>query len=656
MSLDRERLLEETAAMLGREGVLERRLKGFVHRPAQLDMARMVAEAIADERPVMLEGGTGIGKTLAYLVPAILSGKKCVVATGTKTLQEQIFFKDLPDLLNAVELPVRATYMKGRANYLCKLRYGLFSAQRLFRFAADAPLFARIEQWAESTETGDRAELSELPDDYATWPELTSTSENCLGTRCRHYSECFVTRMRRRAQDASLVIVNHHLYMSDLAVRERRFGEVIPAHEVAIFDEAHLIESVATGYFGVSIGVGRILSMGDDVLRTLPPDLALKQGLHKILEELKADSIALFDCFRHLQGRFRLKPVHIDAGVLHALEAVLGHADLLARKLSTLAKEGREEAEPLADRAVQIGRDLELLLVTRPEEYVYWGEAKTRSCVLNASPLEVAPILRSSLFARHTTPLFTSATLATGASFTWFRDRVGVPESSGEAVFESPFDYRHQTALFLPRVMPEPQNAQFVPRAAELIGQLIQLSEGGALVLFTSYANLEGVYGRLKERLPYPLLKQGDAPRNLLLEMFRERVDSVLFATGSFWQGVDVLGQSLRLVVIDKLPFESPGEPVTEARIEFMRNQGRQPFPDYQLPNAIIQLKQGVGRLVRSADDWGGIAILDRRLKTKGYGARFLEALPPSIRVDNLDDLRVWWRTKKQAQARGGLH
>jgi ATP-dependent DNA helicase DinG len=653
MSVDRERLLADTERMLGPDGILERRLDGFEHRPAQLEMARLVAESIADGASAVLEGGTGIGKTLAYLIPALLSGRKVVVATGTKTLQEQIFFKDLPNLLKAVELPIRATYMKGRANYLCLLRYNQFSAQRLFRFAADAPLYERIEEWAEHTDTGDRAELADLPDDYGTWPELTSSSENCLGTRCRLYNECFVTRMRRRAQDADLVIVNHHLYMADLSIREKDFGEVIPSHEIAIFDEAHLLESVATSYFGVSMSVWRVLALNDDLLRWMDPKLALKTGMHKILEELKADTIALFDFFRYMQGRFRLKPQHVDQAVLQALDPVVDHLDLLMRKLSALAKEGREEADGYIERAAQIGRDLDHLLVKRPEEYVYWGEAKKRGVVLNASPLDVAPILRQTLFARPVASIFTSATLATGSSFFWFKERIGLPDDAREAVFESPFDYRHQTTLFLPRVMPEPQSEQFVPRAAELIAQLVQISEGSALVLFTSYANMEGVYARLKDRLPYPLLKQGDAPRNLLLEMFRERVDSVLFATGTFWQGVDVLGESLRLVIIDKLPFESPGDPVTEARIEFLKNSGKNPFFDYQVPAAIIQLKQGVGRLIRSAEDWGAIAILDRRLKTKGYGKKFLEALPASIRTEQLDQVRSWWRTRKSIS---GLH
>lgn len=643
--VDKARLISDVENVLGENGILELRVEGFKARDSQIEMAQIVAESIADAVPLVAEGGTGIGKTLAYLVPAILSGLKVVVATGTKTLQEQIFFKDLPALFDAVDLPIKATYMKGRQNYLCKLRFSQFSAQRLFRFAAEGPLFDEIESWSEITETGDRAELDNLPDDYATWGELTSNSDNCLGSNCRYYQSCFVTKMRKKAQEADLIIVNHHLYLADLAVRERAFGEVIPRHDLVIFDEAHLLESVATQYFGISASNYRVYSLLDDVQRWLKFRKADVGGLNKTVEETKSATVRLFELFSFQKGRFKLTPAILDDTVEQFWYDLDSHLNHLKTKLKEKALE-YEEAEGLCQRTIELANDLAALIQPQSENYVYWGEVRKRGVFLNASPLDVAPLMETHLFSKPVNSIFTSATLSTGENFDFFRKRVGVPEEAIEKVFTSPFDYRHQSLIFLPRVMPEPSNHQFTQRAAEVIKQLINISKGAGLILFTSYQNMNDVYDRLKDKIDYPIFKQGDAPRSQLLEMFRQNVDSVLFATGTFWQGVDVLGESLRLVVIDKLPFESPGDPIIEGRIEYMKSKGENPFADFQVPAAIIQLKQGVGRLIRDKKDWGVIGILDRRLVTKGYGKKFQKALPPSIRAERLDNVAVWWRRK----------
>ncbi len=648
MSIDRERLLEDLQSILGTGGILENRLDGFSSRPGQVAMAQTVAHSILDRTPLVAEGGTGIGKTLAYLVPSILTGLKVVVATGTKTLQEQIFFKDLPLLIDSVDLPVRATYMKGRSNYLCKLRFGQFTAQGLFRFASEGPLFDEVVRWADVTETGDRAELTDLPDDFRTWSEITSTSDNCLGSHCRFYNSCFVTKMRKKAQDANLIIVNHHLYFADLAVRERRFGEVIPDHDVVIFDEAHLLESVATQYFGVSVSNYRVFSLTDDISRWLQAKQLSILALSKALEECKSAAVRLFEAFSAMQPRFRFEARMID-NLMQEDHIILAQALSAVQRLCIEIGEQRDddEARGLGDRAKAIITDLHEMFEERREDMVYWGEVRPRSVILHGSPLDVAPLMRSYLFKRPVHPIFTSATLAADGNFDYFKGRLGLPSDAVESLFPSPFNYRRQAALFIPRVMPEPSHQQFVPRAAELINQLIRLSKGRALVLFTSYANMNAVHERLVSRIEQPLLKQGDAPRNRLLDEFRSNIDSVLFATGTFWQGVDVLGEALRVVIIDKLPFESPGDPVTEARIDYLRKQDRNPFYTYQVPTAIIQLKQGVGRLIRDHGDWGIIAILDRRLRSKSYGKFFLRSLPRSIQMDRLEQVSAWWRQKE---------
>jgi len=645
MTLDRARLKADIVRLLGEDGVLARRLAGFAHRPGQLQMALDVADALCDGAPIIAEGGTGIGKTLAYLLPAILSGRKTVVATGTKTLQEQIFYKDLPVLLDALDQPVKATYMKGRQNYLCKLRYEQFAAQRLFRFAGEGALFEEIDAWSRITETGDRSELTSLPDDYAAWNELTSTADNCLGARCRHYNACFVTKMRRRAQEADLIIVNHHLYFADLAVREREFGEVIPRHEVAIFDEAHLLENAATQHFGVAVSNLRLYAFADDVGRWLGGKREAP-AVGKTLEEIKTDATRLFMGFGRSEGRFRLSGDTLEAALaVDEYDRLLTHLDLAGRQLDSMTQE-HEEAAPFAARGRALAADLEFVLGRRREDYVYWGEARRRSLTLAASPLDVAPLMRERYLSRGLFTVYTSATLSAGGSFAYFKERLGLGDEAREGVYPSPFDYRHQSLLYIPRQMPEPASSDFTARAAQEIEALIRLSGGGALVLFTSYANLDDVWRRLDGRLDVPMLRQGDAPRIQLLETFRDAVNSVLFATGTFWQGVDVLGPSLRLVIIDKLPFESPGEPITEARIQYLREQGKNPFADYQTPTAIIQLRQGAGRLIRDRTDWGVIALLDRRVVTKGYGRKFLASLPPSVRTEKFKDVAAWWRRR----------
>ncbi len=646
--VDRDELLADVRRVLGEDGLLEQTGQ-FHFRSSQLDMALDVAESIADGLPAIVEGGTGIGKTLAYLVPALLSGAKVVVATGTKTLQEQIFFKDLPQLLDALNLDVSAAYMKGRSNYLCLHRFERFNIQATFKFKHEGTLYQQILDWAPTTPTGDRAELTELPEDFSAWPQISSTHENCLGSKCGFYDKCHVMQMRKRAQDADIVIVNHHLLFADLAVRQGDFGQVIPDHDVLILDEAHNLEDVASQYFGLELSSYRILQLLDDVRREVDNSLLLRSGLQKTLESVKAEAGTFFDLFRSTgETRFRLLADFYGPSEQEVFLEFHDSLETLQREIADLADD-RPDLKSLKERCTQVMRDLTALVTMSDEGQVYWAEVRPRSVSLRATPLDIGPLLGQTLFATDKCLIFTSATLSTGGDFRFFKTRLGFPEDAREGLYPSPFDYQRRALTYVPSAMPEPWQQEYGEACVTIGESLIKLCGGGALFLFTSYANMDLVYEGLKDKLDFPLFKQGDAPRGQLLERFRDHPDSVLFATGTFWEGVDIVGESLRLVIIDKLPFASPGEPIIEARVDYLKTQGKNPFRDYQLPEAVISLKQGYGRLIRSRDDYGIVAILDNRLYKKSYGKVFFRSLPKAPVVERYAKARDWWRFHHQA-------
>jgi len=646
---DSEALIAEVERIFGPQGPLVESGR-FSFRPVQLEMARRVAQHICEETSALIESGTGTGKTAAYLVPLLLTGRKTVVATGTKTLQDQIMYKDLPFLLETLNLPAKAVCMKGRQNYVCKLRLNQTAAQGRFTFLGDVRIFERILAWAENTDSGDRAEMAELPDDYAPWSEITSSSDNCLGSHCTFFETCFITRMRRRAQAADLIIANHHLFFADLAVKEGNFGQVIPGFELLLFDEAHLLESTATQYFGFQASSYRVVSMVDDIVRNLNPVLINESGLDKQLDRIKPAAEDFFSCFRlfgERETRFKITKELIDYRMEAAYMELDDAINSLLRRLRLLsANDIRFEA--FIPRCEALLSDMARVMSFEEENYVHWGEIKRRSVALNSTPLDVAPDLREKLFGRYPGALFTSATLSTGDSFDYMRKRLGCPEETAAVSYPSPFEYKKQLCIYLPGDIPEPAASGYPDALEREIRRLLDLAQGRTLALFTSYAMLEKMYERLNGKIPYRIFRQGEAPRNQLLESFRDDVSSVLFATGSFWQGVDVMGESLSCVIIDKLPFEYPGDPVTEARIEYIRKNGGQPFADYQLPTAIIQLKQGVGRLIRDSRDWGVAAVLDRRLLTKSYGRSFLRSLPPGEIMRKYEDVCSWWRNSEK--------
>jgi ATP-dependent DNA helicase DinG len=603
-------------------------------------MARAVAETLENGGVLLAEAGTGTGKTLAYLVPAILSGRRVLVSTGTKNLQEQIYFKDLPVLQEALGVPFTATYMKGRANYLCLHRLQQARASAPPGSAGDELEY--IAAWAETSETGDRAELEDLPESSPLWHDVSATADTCLGSDCPQFQECFVTRMRQRAAASDLVIVNHHLLCADAAVRQSSYGEVIPACHYAVVDEAHQLEDVATQYFGIAVSNYRLDELGRDAERMLnagvvaDEDGSLRRQVRRVDDHARAffGGLTLARASRgQASERLRIGPdwfgdiVTDGVALASALDGCEGAFGLAAG-----ATEGGGAAEDvlgLARRAGEIRDQLRFLMAASDPRHVYFVETRGRGVFLRAAPIDVADILQEMLFDRMRATILTSATLTVEGSFAYVRGRLGL-RNAAEVSIASEFDYTTQAVLYLPRRMPSPKAPGFGEAAAREVLEILRRTEGRAFVLFTSYGVLREVRGLVEFALPYPLLVQGDAPRSVLLQRFRTTPHAVLLATSSFWQGVDVAGEQLSCVIIDKLPFASPGDPITAARVEAIAAEGGDPFHDYQVPLAVLTMLQGLGRLIRHRDDRGVLAILDPRLRTMPYGRRFLDSFPPA--------------------------
>jgi len=642
-------------------------------------MAAAVAGAFEDGGILLAEAATGTGKTLAYLVPAILSRERVLISTGTKNLQEQIFFKDIPALRDALGIPFTATYMKGRSNYLClhrldQLSEGASGDGATLALSHDVFL-PIIRDWSTTTETGDRAEIEDLPEDIAFWNEVSATAETCLGADCPRYDDCFVTRMRQRAAASDIVIVNHHLLCADAAVRQNAFGEVIPACGRAIVDEAHQLEDVATQYFGFSVSTYRIEDLARDVDRLVAAGVVIEQRdrgeIGKAVDRLRDRARAFFtelayahrsddrprneervratptslldasDAAAHLTGAIDIVEATLACLVRLKPDATTDIGDTVDRSVRlqpdvTDTADSSEQVGTLVRRAGELRTELRFLLRASEPEYVYFVEFRGRGVFLRASPIDVSAIVRNLLLDRMRTTVLTSATLTVDGAFGYIRDRLGI-RSAAEIRLPSEFDFERQTLLYLPRRMPDPRSPEFAGAAGREVIEILKRTRGRAFVLFTSYATLRAVQAMAEMALDYPIFVQGSIPRSLLLKRFRETPHSVLLATSSFWQGVDVVGEALSCVIIDKLPFASPGEPVMAARIEAIRARGGEPFDEYQVPLAILALRQGLGRLIRHRRDRGILAVLDPRLRTKGYGRRFLASLPSAPVVHDLD-------------------
>jgi ATP-dependent DNA helicase DinG len=636
-------------------GPLARRIPEFEPRDGQVAMAAAAARVFDQGGVLLAEAGTGTGKTLAYLVPAILSRKHVVISTGTKNLQEQIFFKDLPALREALNVPFTAAYMKGRSNYLCLHRLDEVSGGA--GSASHDVFLPIIREWSTRTATGDRAELEDLPEDIGFWNEVSATAETCLGSECPRYEECFVTRMRQQAAAADLVVVNHHLLCADAAVRQSAYGEVIPAFNHLVLDEAHQLEDVATQYFGLAVSTYRIEDLARDAERMADAqesiDPNVREEIAKAVERLRDHARAFFSevAFAHRSNERPRSEERVRATEATLAEtrdsafALTGALDLFE---ATFAREGagrpaeddedrsrRESAAALARRAAEIRSDLRFLVRAADPDFVYFVDLRGRGVFLRAAPIDVSAIVRDVLFERMSTTILTSATLTVDGSFEYVRGRLGI--HAAETIrLPSEFDFARQAILYLPPRMPDPRSDNFALAAGREVVDILKTTQGRAFVLFTSYAAMRSVQAIAELTLRYPIFAQGSAPRSQLLQKFRETPHAVLFATSSFWQGVDVVGEALSCVIVDKLPFASPADPITAARIDAIRARGGEPFDEYQVPLAVLTLLQGLGRLIRHRRDRGVLAVLDPRLRTKGYGRRFLDSLPPAPVVHEL--------------------
>lgn len=629
-------------------GVLEQKLKGYEVRVGQRQMAEAVASAIARRSILLAEAGTGTGKTFAYCAPAILSGKRVIISTATKNLQDQIAQRDLPKLCEALGVNARIAVLKGRQSYLCLHRLEHVARQPTLRFRGRKEALDEIAEWSATTETGDRAELRTIPDDYAPWRELDARSDICLGPRCKQYEACFVTRARQAAAAADIVVVNHALFFADLSLRQQPNVEttVLPAYDVVIFDEAHALEDAVTEHFGVSFSEARVSDLTKDILQALDDEPV--QGAQSIKAELADLPLALGRLFHEL-GESK-EP----SRALPSSGAVLSCANEVARACDRLGDALEEAASGAAwSTFVQRARKLsyEVSFVFAPEQdqqrvqFARMIEQRARSRSIKALPLDVGGVLGKTIFDDGSAIVLTSATLSVGGDFSVVRDRLGI-QAAEEIVVDSPFDYARQAMVYVPLKFPEPKAEAYVDTLGQRLLELCDAAKGGAFFLFTSLAQLERQAQALTPELRrrgHLVFKQGDAPKHVLIEDFARDGSAVLFASASFWEGVDVPGDALRLVCIDKLPFAAPSDPLLSARIAEAEQRGESAFESYQLAPAVIALRQGFGRLIRTATDRGVVAILDVRLRTRGYGRQFLAALPPAPKTASLDDVRAFF-------------
>jgi ATP-dependent DNA helicase DinG len=643
---------DEILKVFGPDGWLASRLPGFEPRPAQIEMALAVAEAFDEKQRTVIEAATGTGKTVAYLVPAILSGRRTLVSTATKTLQDQLIQKDLPLLRNVVPRPFRAVYLKGRQNYLCIHRYERFEQEPRFRKPEDRHYWPAISRWALSTRSGDRAELTELPDDFPTWADLSANAEQCLGRECPNHQDCFVVKARTAAANADLIVVNHHLFFADLALREGEDMGLLPPYDAVVFDEAHHLEDIASSFFGTHISTWRLSDLVGDIIRTFERDKRDDRAL-RALGDAARDAVGAF-----LAAVTRALPPNETRGDWADMAATEhGHAALMAlpaAEAALSALTARIEAESalgeagqkLAVRVTTFANELSMLAERSAPELVYVAETRNRGVFLSAFPIDVSKLFKRTLLRVCATQVFTSATLSTDGGFDFFRARTGLPPETPARTLPATFDYMKQALLFVPPDLPEPNDPLFVEKVAPTLERLLNITEGRAFCLFTSHRNMNRAYQLIAPRIGHRCLLQGEMGRAALLEAFRRDTHSVLFATSSFWEGVDVQGEALSLVVIDKLPFASPSDPLVRARCRVLDNNGGNAFAQYQVPAAVVALKQGFGRLIRHRDDVGIVAILDSRLLTRPYGKRFIKSLPEARRTQDLDLVERWWSSR----------
>lgn len=609
-------------------------------------MADLVERTLADESVALVEAGTGTGKTLAYLVPAVLSGKRVVISTGTKTLQDQIMRHDIPLLERVMPVPFRAAMMKGLNNYLCLRRYHEFLASS----EASSSSFVRdtdlLRSWRDSTLSGERSDLGELAEESPIWSHVHSGSETRIGARCTHFDDCFVTKMRSAAESAQILVVNHHLYFADLAMREANgMVGVIPEHDAVVFDEAHQIEDVATEFFGVQVSSTRLETLARDAERAFVLNRCSAEA-GNLVRDITSRAADFFAALPRAVGQEGARVPLVREAFSGSVQDKMFGLDASLEAFASFCKLRVADSEVFAQltrRAQQVREDIAQIARGGTERDVTWTAMRGRRVAIGSSPVDVSEVFRENVLYRERGVILTSATLAIGGSFKFIEQRLGVNFEATSEVLQSPFDYKSQAALYLPENMPDPRAPEFFERAAQEIQELLKVTGGGAFILCTSIRAQNELARRIRPHLDVPSWIQGEAPKATLIERFRESGHAVLFATTSFWEGVDVPGHALRLVVIDKLPFDVPNDPLIVARCERLRAEEKEPFMSYLVPSAALALKQGFGRLIRTRRDRGIVAILDPRLTKKGYGKVFLRGLPDATRCATLDQVKSFW-------------
>jgi len=654
--------------IFGPEGLIAQAHPEYEHRPGQIDMARAVLRAFEEQRHLIVEAGTGTGKTLAYLVPAAasaLAGRgRVIISTGTKNLQEQLMEKDIPFLQGILPKPFAATYMKGRSNYLCLNRLARAEGSPILEGLEEVDYFEEVCDWARQTQIGDRAELANLPEGLSFWRHIDARPDTCLGQKCPDFDPCFITRMRDRAKEADIVVVNHHLFFADLALRHGNYGSVLPDYTAVILDEAHLIEDIASEYFGSQVSNYQV----DDLVRDIGMLKLEVADVDREVTKSAARMSRFADDFwmgfregRGDEGRYPIVPGTFakrsangafEATALGDLYSALDGA--IARLETTLdaIQDKTPDVEGIVRRLRQIRFDLQFIVTGVDKKFVYWVERRNRGIFLRASPIDVAGLLQDKLFDAVPTVVLTSATLSSGGNFAFIRDRLGL-DTADDLIAESVFDYESQAILYLPSKMPDPRSREWSDAAADEVIRILNATQGRAFVLSTSVAGMQSLFENVWAEIEYPCLVQGSASKGQLLNRFRETPNAVLFATSSFWQGVDVRGEQLSCVIIDKLPFAVPTDPIVAARQRYIEDSGGSSFHEYSVPQAIIALKQGLGRLIRSTTDRGVLAVLDPRLRTKPYGRTFLRSLPQCRVTSQIEDLAEIFHPKVSAKLVG---